>query len=161
MRSWGMTFLGTAKLAVTCLLVAALPSIAPAEPDVTQRARLFLETLATNPSRTSELVTADAVAAIGDIGGPFSEFLTELRPKVGWFATCRVASLEAKPSPFGADSRSDDIPPRFRGGKLEVFEGAYSCTWPNGSVRDVPVMVILKDDRVVQFMMMMEQSESP
>jgi len=57
------------------------------------------------------------------------------------------------PLPSDADLNSEDTPPRLRGGKLDLFEGDYSCVGPNGKQTKVRVSLVLKNARVVQFMM--------
>jgi hypothetical protein len=134
--------------------LALEPAMATAPPaDVTPTVRTFLEAFATNPAATKALVTADAMIAVGDIGGPLSEFMKKVRPKATWFETCRVSSLQMKPSPSDAELNGEDTPPWLKGGEIAVVEGLYSCTGPQGTQADVRVHVVLKDGRVAQFAM--------
>lgn len=134
-------------------LVLGSPALAAPETDVALTSREFLDALATNPAAAKSFVTGDAVAVVGDIGGPFADFLRDVRPKIKWLASCRVTSLIARPLPEAHTLTDDEVPPRLQGGRLSVVEGSYSCISPSGRKVDVSVSVMLKNGRIVQFTM--------
>ena len=136
----------TQLIAASLALQSATPQSPPVDPTAT--ARTFLETLASNPSAAESLGTTDALIVVGDIGGPLSQFLREVRPEAAWLATCRVASLELKPSPTEAELNSDDTPPWMKGGNIALVGGVYSCTRPDGATTEVQVSVVLRNERV-------------
>jgi hypothetical protein len=110
------------------------------------RARYFLETFATNPLEAKNFITKDAKMAVGDIGGPFNDYLKVLRRKPDWLAGCVVGQLEQKPIPSGEELK--DAPPWMRGGKLSLIEGRYDCQSADGSKGGFRVSLVMRDDRV-------------
>lgn len=125
------------------LMFAASQSV-----DAQARARQFLEAFAANPAAAKQFATEDATIIVGDIGGPYGDYVKIIQSAGSWMKTCRVASLAERPGPSADELK--DAPPRYRGGKLSLIEGAYACARPDGTKFDYKFDVILKDDRVLQ-----------
>jgi hypothetical protein len=107
----------------------------------------FLETFAAAPAKANRFFAKGAVMVMGDIGAPYHVYLKAFQSKRGaWLRSCRVDRMEEKPLPS-----TDDLPPRYRGGQMSLFEGAYKCSGPDGSQHDVPFAIGLNNNRVVEF----------
>jgi hypothetical protein len=114
-----------------------------------EAARTFLEAFAAEPTAARQYVTRDAMVVMGDIGGPFNDYVTIIRSEAPDLLTgCRIGQLQEKPGPTAAELK--DGPPRYQGGKLTVFDGNYDCAQNKSRVSDFKFIVILKDDRVVE-----------
>jgi hypothetical protein len=130
-------------------LSVVLTSAASQSVDAQARARQFLEAFAANPATAKQFATKDATIVVGDIGGPYGDYVPILKSEGPWLKTCRVDQFKKKPEPPVGELKNDELPPRYRGGTLSLFEGAYMCTRPDGSKFDFKFELVLKDDRVV------------
>jgi hypothetical protein len=141
-----MTIFGTIEaLASVLALQSAAP--APSVAETIARTRTFLQVLASNPQGTGEFVTADARVALGEAGGSFAEFMKEMRPEMGWLATCRVGELEWRPLPPAAERENEETPPWLKG-DIAWVEGAYSCMRA-GAKADYKAFVVTRGGKVV------------
>lgn len=131
--------------------VAVAASPAPAVPANTVTARSFLEAFAVNPKEAKRFTTQDAMMVMGDIGGPFDDYVKIIVREKNFLATCRVGEVRGKPAPSAEEQKDPDLDPRLKHGSISVFDGTYSCPQTDGSNRKVEFTVVLRDDLVLDF----------
>lgn len=128
---------------------------APGGGDAVAAARTFLGALASDPQSTKQLVTDDALFAVGDIGGSYADLLKASvgRESIlkGFFARCVQRSIEQKPTPPDAELRSFPAPSFRTKGSFALVVSSYACRRDDGSTGATDVMIYFKDDRVALF----------